>query len=135
PGIADALLRRMRTQTLSRTISFFSGLTLMACAHPQSKAPDVLNTEKTPVADAKPTVLPATNHPRLIVTLDETLGEKESRKGQTFVATVVPPEKGVAPLLPDGTKIIGRVDDLQAAQSGSAGTITLSLVALKGPDQ
>ncbi len=139
----------MRTYKSRWTIPFISALALIGCAHgpdasvgattttPTTPAPpDALNTDHSAVTDAKAKEVVSTpNRPRVIVTLDQAIGEKQSKAGQTFVATVVSPEAGVEPLLPAGSKIVGRIDALEAAQNGSVGSITLSILSLKGPDE
>src|SRR5262249_25132725 len=62
--------------------------------------------------------------PRVVATLDRTLGEKQSKEGDTFTATVFAPKQGTS-ALPDGTKLVGRVVKLQPAAAGSMGFIAL----------
>jgi hypothetical protein len=62
--------------------------------------------------------------PRVVAVLDQTVGEKQSKQGQTFTATVVAPKQGTS-ALPEGTKLVGRVIKIQPAMAGSQGFIRL----------
>jgi hypothetical protein len=113
---------------------------LVACAHGQDAAAPATPLEsaraQTPservtgttdqVAAGSPSVVPAgstvTVGPRLVAALDKAIGERVSKEGDSFTASVVAPKEGKS-VVPEGTKIVGRVVKVMPSMTGSAGLI------------
>jgi hypothetical protein len=124
---------------------------LVACAHGQDAAAPVTPLgsarAQTPservtgttdqVGAGSTSVVPAgstvTVGPRLVASLDRAIGERVSKEGDSFTATVVAPKDGKS-LVPEGTKIVGRVVKIMPSMTGSAGLIRVVIDGIQRED-
>jgi len=105
----------------------------------QKKKP-VLKKKTTTRTTVKKPVVPmytVASGTRMHARINETLNSKTSRIGDRFTATVTDPVYSTtgAVLIPNGSTLVGRVDNVQPAKKGgNPGAIDVSFVSLKLPN-
>jgi hypothetical protein len=72
---------------------------------------------------------PEREAPRLVATLDQAIGPGFSEDGERFTATVAPDSA-----LPAGTKLVGRVIDVQPAMAGTMAYVVLGIGGVERGD-
>jgi hypothetical protein len=112
-----------------RSILLVTALSTAACAHREAVVTSP-TASTTPHVAHGGTVLPGT---RLVATLDTPIGTDVSRVGDPFYATLQTPivDQYGAMVIPAGSKIIGRVDDLRETRGGDPAIVSLEVVGVQ----